>query len=71
MGMYDEVWAPCPKCGEPFVWQSKGGKCNLTSYEIDMAPPEVLADARYGRCENGCDVEGEFVFKVAVVWKFK
>lgn len=44
MGMFDRVWARCPKCGAPNELQSKGGGCHLDDYTLDEAPVEVLAD---------------------------
>lgn len=47
--MFDIVRVPCPKCGALNESQSKGGDCTLTIYDLDNAPPEILADlSRYG-----------------------
>ena len=44
MGMYDIVMVPCPQCGTRAAFQSKGGDCTLTTYELDEAPLDVLQD---------------------------
>ena len=44
MGMYDTVLVPCPKCGEKYPAQSKGGKCELDTYELHNAPAEVMSN---------------------------
>lgn len=44
MGCYDEVLVPCPECGTKQPFQSKGGPCSLTTYELDKAPFDVLSD---------------------------
>ncbi len=44
MGMFDTVLVPCPACGEPSEFQSKGGDCTLTTYTLDEAPDDVLRD---------------------------
>lgn len=64
--MYDSVMVPCPKCGTRVEAQSKAGDCSLATYELDNAPPKVLADVATDGpyyCENrecGC------VFEVAI-----
>ena len=51
MGMFDAVWVPCPNCGKPMEWQTKAGACNMDSYTLETAYPELLTDimndARY------------------------
>lgn len=44
MGMFDTVMVPCPRCGEKYEFQTKGGRCLLENYELDEAPIEVLDD---------------------------
>jgi hypothetical protein len=44
MGCYDTVVVPCPKCGEEYFAQSKGGYCLLYEYPLDKAPDDVLSD---------------------------
>ena len=44
MGMFDTVMVPCPTCGEPSEFQSKGGDCTLATYTLDDAPDDVLLD---------------------------
>ena len=44
MGMFDSVKVPCPKCGELYEAQSKGGDCLLRTYSLDEAPADVLSD---------------------------
>lgn len=45
MGMYDTIMAPCPRCGTKNGFQSKGGDCDLSTYELNEAPADVLSDA--------------------------
>jgi len=45
MGMYDTIMAACPRCGTKNEFQSKGGDCSLTTYELHEAPADVLSDA--------------------------
>jgi DNA-directed RNA polymerase subunit RPC12/RpoP len=45
MGMYDTIMAACPRCGTKNGFQSKGGDCDLSTYELDEAPADVLSDA--------------------------
>jgi len=52
MGMFDSVVAPCPKCGEPVMFQSKAGPCELKEYPLDCVPPEVAANIH--RDEQRC-----------------
>ena len=35
---------PCPKCGEKYEAQSKGGECSLSQYELAACPQDVLSD---------------------------
>ena len=41
MGMFDEVVAKCPNCGDTVVFQSKAGVCELKSYPLCAMPQEV------------------------------
>ena len=43
MGLFDVVWVPCPVCGKFEEFQSKSGPCLLDEYNMDDAPPSVLA----------------------------
>ena len=42
--MFDIVQIPCPKCGHKVAFQSKGGYCAMQIYDLEDAPPKVLAD---------------------------
>lgn len=44
MGCFDDVRVPCPRCGEIYYAQSKGGPCLLDAYDLDTAPADVLSD---------------------------
>ena len=44
MGLYDEVLIKCPKCNKDQYAQSKDGRCNMDSYELDNCPEDVLSD---------------------------
>jgi hypothetical protein len=44
MGMYDEVFIPCPNCGLRIYEQTKTGPKQLNRYEFDKAPHDVLFD---------------------------
>jgi hypothetical protein len=44
MGCYETVYVPCPSCGEPYPAQSKSGPCQMDTYDLHEAPPEVLQD---------------------------
>jgi peptide subunit release factor 1 (eRF1) len=57
MGMFDSVWVKCPKCGEENEFQSKGGECNLSNYNLDDCPNDVMDNInRHSpiECECGC-----------------
>lgn len=43
MGMCDTVHISCPKCNEVDEVQTKAGDCLLQEYDLDDAPPEILA----------------------------
>lgn len=44
MGMYDSVWASCPKCATNVEFQSKAGACTLAYYTLDAVPVEIAHD---------------------------
>lgn len=44
MGMFDSVYAACPKCGKEVEFQSKAGKCDLKNYSALSVPPEIAQD---------------------------
>jgi hypothetical protein len=44
MGMFDRVIVGCPGCGMDIEFQSKAGDCELRSYDLDTAPPNILGD---------------------------
>ena len=66
MGVYDTVTIPCPKCGEPYNAQSKGGDCVLAHYTLEEAPTDVLTNVnRHAPFE--CDKCGT-IFHVELQW---
>lgn len=50
MGMFDSIYAPCPKCGEDAEFQSKSGDCFLNVYNLHNVP----VDALYGTINDQC-----------------
>lgn len=44
MGMFDSVFARCPKCGEEVKFQSKAGACQLQRYSMNNVPLEIAQD---------------------------
>lgn len=54
MGMFDSVYAPCPKCGTKAEFQSKSGSCTLRNYNLDDVPHNVVIDAAHSveKCES-------------------
>lgn len=44
MGMFDSVYAECPRCGKLAEFQSKVGERYMHSYTLDDAPTDVLTD---------------------------
>ena len=38
MGMFDSVFADCPKCGTELEFQTKGGVCELYKYHCSSVP---------------------------------
>jgi hypothetical protein len=63
MGCYDIVKVPCPKCGEEYYCQSKGGNCDFGGYNLENCPVDILLDvnrhAPY-ECECGTKFYVEF-----------
>jgi len=55
MGMFDSVFARCPKCGEEVEFQSKAGECTLNRYSINSVPPCIAQDliGEVSRCSCG------------------
>lgn len=69
MGCFDTVFVPCPKCGEKYPAQSKGGNCTLSDYELDDCPPDVMSDVnRHApfECEK-CKTLFEVSYKIIVL----
>lgn len=64
MGCYETVLVPCPKCGEEYPAQSKGGPCEMATYKLADAPADVLSDVNRHAPFN-CDKCG-MIFEVAV-----
>lgn len=45
MGLFDSVYVPCPKCGEPVEFQSKADPDPyMRRYTLDDAPGFILSD---------------------------
>lgn len=44
MGMYDSVWARCPKCDSKIEFQSKSGECRMDSFAPHAVPLAVALD---------------------------
>lgn len=49
--MFDSVWFKCPNCVRPMEAQSKGGDCQLDSYQPEKVPYDV---ARGAHIHNPC-----------------
>ena len=60
MGMYDNIYFKCKKCGRKVVAQSKGGDCSLTSYHYKSVPYDVALDANRHRIICECGQEFRF-----------
>lgn len=72
MGMYDTVWAPCPDCYERTPFQSKGGSCSLSEYDLEDAPADVLSDAnRHVETCRRCGTAFEIKLTITAVVKRK
>lgn len=63
MGVFDRVYASCPKCGEQVEFQSKAGKCVLASYSTNSVPMEIASDLN-GETEH-CP-KCESIVKIAI-----
>lgn len=65
MGMYDSIFARCPKCGERLEFQSKTGPCRLQEYSLESAPIDILEGVNStsplacAKCGSFCRVEHE------------
>ncbi len=44
MGMFDRIWAKCPKCGTDVEFQSKAGDCTLEDFPSEAVPHVIAAD---------------------------
>ena len=57
MGMFDSVWAPCPKegCTGEAEFQSKSSECLLRNYDIDSVPMEIAVDVSGPGERAGCN----------------
>lgn len=44
MGMFDSVYARCPRCNEPVEFQSKAGECRLAGYNPNSVPMAIALD---------------------------
>ena len=51
MGMYDSVWAACPKCDETVEFQTKVGACTLADYHLPCDVATEIAVELNGRSE--------------------
>ena len=59
MGLYDEVIAICPKCGNEIAFQSKAGNCAMERFDSRDVPFDIAEDVN-GQCEE-CSVCGNYV----------
>lgn len=61
MGMFDEVVANCPIClaKDTLLFQSKAGKCDLSSYRLHEVPP-IIAASLDGNTDN-CKKCGRYI----------
>lgn len=41
MGLFDSVFATCPKCGESVEFQSKAGPRDMKRYSANSVPPQI------------------------------
>lgn len=70
MGLYDCIYADCPKCGNELKFQSKSGDCLLNNYDLKNSPEDVLADAnRHApiKCKCGSLVSIDTTKRTAVL----
>lgn len=44
MGMFDSVYASCPRCDESVEFQSKAGECRLSGYSPNSVPIVIALD---------------------------
>jgi len=56
MGMFDSLYVECPDCKESIEFQSKAGRCILSSFNLSNAPAIILADleGQTSHCQK-CD----------------
>lgn len=71
MGMFDTVWARCPKCDTRLGIQSKAGKCLLKDYSSDNVPATVAQDVQGDKvwcekCDQAYRVRSEPIRRVRV-----
>lgn len=67
MGMYDVIMAACPRCGTRNGFQSKGGDCSLSTYELDEAPADVLDDANRHPMVCDCGTRYKIVVRTITI----
>lgn len=68
MGMFDSVWAPCPKaeCTGEAEFQSKDGECQLRNYGIYSVPAAIARDVIGTGERSGCNKCGHvFALRLA------
>lgn len=55
MGMYDTVYAQCPKCMSTLEWQSKAGDCVLEQFNKASVPYKIAKalDGKIKTCSCG------------------
>lgn len=44
MGVFDSVLCRCPNCDAEIEFQSKAGKCDMTTYSLRSVPIEIAVD---------------------------
>lgn len=44
MGLFDSVYAACPRCGKDVEFQSKAGECHMNTYRNESVPSVIAAD---------------------------
>ncbi len=54
MGCFDSVLCKCPNCSEEIEFQSKAGKCDMSTFFARSVPIEIAVDIEndIGYCEN-------------------
>ena len=76
MGCFDTLCFQCPSCAEIISEQSKAGECSLSSYSLENAPLNIIADINYyGKkgqlyCEH-CKVQLELEVRFIATPKIK